>query len=271
LIAGGILFAWRRMAGDPLPTRSQWKSAAIVGLLMLLGGNGAVTWAEQRVVSGVAALIVGAAPLWMVLMDAFRPGGKRPTWQTWLGVLWGFGGIALLVGPAEFSGNGAQLDLVGVGVLLLAAFLWSAGSLYSRSAHLPASPLLGTSMEMLAGGTGLLVSGTLTGEWSRVDLASIKMSSILGLLYLIVFGSLVGFAAYTWLLRSAPTPLVSTYAYVNPLVAIFIGNLLASEPLTPRILLAAIVIVSSVVLINTTRAAVPKAEAPATASYTGDD
>lgn len=271
LVAGGILFAWRRMAGDPLPTRRQWKSAAIVGLLMLLGGNGAVTWAEQRVVSGVAALIVGAAPLWMVLMDAFRPGGKRPGWQTWLGVLWGFGGIALLVGPAEFSGNGSHLDLLGVGVLLLAAFLWSAGSLYSRSAHLPNSPLLGTSMEMISGGLGLLVAGSLTGEWGRLALGSIKLTSVLGLLYLIVFGSLVGFAAYTWLLRSAPTPLVSTYAYVNPLVAIFIGNLLASEPLTPRILLAALVIVSSVVIINTSRAAAPKTETAPAPSYSGDD
>jgi drug/metabolite transporter (DMT)-like permease len=113
LIAGGILFAWRRMAGDVLPTSRQWKSAAIIGLFLLLGGNGGVVWAEQRVVSGVAALVVGASPLWMVLLDAIRPGGKRPGWQTWLGVLWGFGGIALLVGPAEFSGNGTHLDLAG--------------------------------------------------------------------------------------------------------------------------------------------------------------
>jgi drug/metabolite transporter (DMT)-like permease len=271
LIAGGILFTWRRMAGDAPPTRRQWKSAIIIGLFMLLGGNGGVVWAEQRVVSGVAALVVGAAPLWMVLLDAIRPGGKRPGWQTWLGVLWGFSGIALLVSPTEITGNGMHLDLAGVGVLLLAAFLWSAGSLYSRSACLPDSPLLGTGMEMLAGGTGLLVFGTLAGDWSRLDLAGIRISSVLGLLYLIVFGSLVGFAAYTWLLRVAPTPLVSTYAYVNPLVAIFIGNLFASEPLTPRILLAAGVIISSVVVINTSRAAAPKAEAPAPAPCSGDD
>jgi drug/metabolite transporter (DMT)-like permease len=154
---------------------------------------------------------------------------------------------------------------------LLAAFLWSAGSLYSRSACLPDSPLMGTSMEMLAGGMGLLIFGTLAGNWSRLDLSGIQLSSILGLLYLIIFGSLVGFVAYTWLLRVAPTPLVSTYAYVNPLVAIFIGNLLASEPLTPRILIAAAVIVSSVIFINTSRAAAPKAEAVAPASCSGDD
>jgi len=258
LIAGGILFVWRRMVGDALPTRRQWKSAAIIGLFLLLGGNGGVVWAEQRVFSGIAALMVGASPLWMVLLDAFRPGGKRSGWQTWLGVLWGFSGIALLVSPSEFTGNGARLDLAGVGVLMLAAFLWSAGSLYSRNACLPDSPLLGTSMEMLTGGLGLLIFGTLTGDWGRLDLAGIHLSSVLGLLYLIFFGSLVGFAAYTWLLRVAPTPLVSTYAYVNPLVAIFIGNLLASEPLTPRLLISAAVIVSSVVVINTSRAAAPK-------------
>jgi drug/metabolite transporter (DMT)-like permease len=270
LIAGGILFAWRRRAGDALPTRRHWKSAAIIGLFLLLGGNGGVVWAEQRVVSGVAALIVGASPLWMVLIDAIRPGGKRPGWQTWLGVLWGFTGIALLVSPTE-AGNGMHLYLPGVGVLLLAAFLWSAGSLYSRTACLPDSPLLGTGMEMLAGGTGLLIFGTLAGDWGRLDLAKIQMSSVWGLLYLIIFGSLVGFAAYTWLLRVAPTPLVSTYAYVNPLVAIFIGNLLASEPLTPRILISAGVIVSSVVLINLSKAAAPKAEASAPAPCSGDD
>jgi drug/metabolite transporter (DMT)-like permease len=271
LIAGSILFAWRRMAGDAPPTRRQWKSAAIIGLLLLLGGNGGVVWAEQRVVSGVAALIIGASPLWMVLIDAIRPGGKRPVWQTWLGVLWGFSGIALLVGPSEFTGNGMHLYLPGVGVLLLAAFFWSAGSLYSRTACLPDSPLLGTGMEMLAGATGLLIFGTLTGDWGRLDLSAIRMSSVWGLLYLIIFGSLVGFAAYTWLLRVAPTPLVSTYAYVNPLVAIFIGNLLASEPLTPRILLAAGVIISSVVIINISKAAAPKADAHAPAPCSGDD
>ncbi len=271
LIAGGILFIWRRAAGDPLPTIRQWRSAAIVGLLMLLGGNGAVVWAEKRVVSGVAALLVGAAPLWMVLIDAIRPGAKRPGWQTWLGVLWGFAGIALLVGPSEFAGNGGGFYLPGVGALLLASFLWSAGSLYSRTAALPDSPLLGTSMEMLAGGTGLLAFGSLTGDWSRLHLSAIRLPSILGLIYLIIFGSLVGFAAYTWLLRAAPTPLVSTYAYVNPLVAIFIGNLLAGEPLTPRILLAAMVIISSVLLINLTKAAALKTEAAVTTSYSGDD
>ena len=258
LIPGAILYAWRRMAGDAPPTRQQWRSAAIVGLFLLLGGNGAVTWAEQRVASGVTALIVGSAPLWMVLIDALRPAGERPNWQTAGGVLIGLAGIALLVGPAEFSGSQLQMDTPGVAMLLLAALLWAIGSLYSRDAQLPSSPLLGTGMEMLAGGAGLYLAGTLTGEWGRLDLAAIAPSSLLGLGYLIAFGSLVGFVAYTWLLRVAPTPLVATYAYVNPLIAIFMGNLLAKEALTPRLIIAALVIVSAVALINTGRAKTTK-------------
>ena len=258
LIPGAILYAWRRLAGDVRPTRQQWRSAAIVGLFLLLGGNGAVTWAEQRVASGVTALIVGSAPLWMVLIDALRPGGERPNWQTTIGVLIGLAGIALLVGPAEFSGSQLQMDTPGVAMLLLAALLWAVGSLYSRNAQLPSSPLLGTGMEMLAGGAGLYLAGTLTGEWGRLDLAAIAPSSLLGLGYLIAFGSLVGFVAYTWLLRVAPTPLVATYAYVNPLIAIFMGNLLAKEALTPRLIIAALVIVSAVALINTGRAKTAK-------------
>lgn len=256
LIAGAILYSYRRwVAKDPAPRRIEWRSAAIVGLLLLLGGNGGVVWAEQRVASGIAALLVGTVPLWMVLIDALRPGSPRPTWQTLTGVLIGFAGIGLLIGPDQLFDTGPGLDLAGVGVLLLASLLWAAGSLYSRNACLPDSPLLGTGMEMLAGGLGLLAFGTLTGEWSRLDLGAIAPASVWGLVYLIVFGSLVGYASYTWLLRNAPTPLVSTYAYVNPLIAILLGNLLAQEPLTAHILISALVILSAVLLINTGRAA----------------
>jgi drug/metabolite transporter (DMT)-like permease len=253
LIAGAILLAWRRLAGDTGPTRIQWRSAAIVGLFLLLGGNGGVAWAEQRVASGIAALIVGSAPLFMVLIDALRPGGERPNWQTGTGVIVGFLGIALLISPAQWSGNHLQLDSFGVAVLMLSSVFWAVGSLYSRNAQLPESPLMGTGMEMLAGSAGLLVVGTLTGEWSQLHLAAISPASLWGMLYLITFGSFVGFACYTWLLRVAPTPLVSTYAYVNPLIAILLGSLLAKEVLTPRLLIAALVILSAVALINTGR------------------
>lgn len=272
LVAGALLYAWRRLQKDPPPTRRQWRSAAIVGLFLLLGGNGGVVWAEQRVPSGIAALMVGAAPLWMVLIDALRRGGRRPNWQTALGVLIGFGGIILLVGPSELTGNRERFDTAGIIALMLAAFFWAVGSLYSRTACLPDSPLLGTGMEMLTGGAGLLIAGTFTGEWGRLNLAAISAPSLWGLAYLIVFGALVGFAAYTWLLRVAPTPLVATYAYVNPLIAIFLGNLLAGESLTARILIAALIVLSSVALINTARAAAPKATASySVSSSCGDD
>jgi drug/metabolite transporter (DMT)-like permease len=250
LIAGIILYLWQRLSGAPAPSRRQWGAAAAVGLLLLLGGNGAVTWAEQYVPSGVTALMVGSAPLWMALIDAARPKGSRPNWMTAAGLVAGFTGIVLLVDPLAQGGGLLGVYPAGIAALMLAALLWALGSLYSRSAPLPESPLLGTAMEMLAGAGGLLLAGSLTGEWSRLDMAAISARSLWGLVYLVIFGSLVGFASYTWLLRVAPTPLVSTYAYVNPLVAILIGNLLAAEPLTVRTLLAASVILGSVALIN---------------------
>ena len=258
LIPGAILFIWRRASGDQGPTRLEWRSAAIVGALLLLLGNGSVVWAEQRVVSGIAALLVSTSPLWMVVIDAVRPGGRRPSWQTVAGVLIGFFGILLLVGPLGLAGNRQSIDPLGLAVLLMGAFFWAVGSLYNRGARLPASPLLGTGMEMLAGGAGLLILGTLTGEWSQVQLSAITARSLWSLAYLIVFGSLIGYASYTWLLRNAPTPLVSTYAYVNPLIAVFIGSLLAQEPLNARILLSALVIIGAVALINTSRMAAPQ-------------
>jgi drug/metabolite transporter (DMT)-like permease len=158
-----------------------------------------------------------------------------------------------LVGPTQLTGLSGSVNPLGAAVLTLAAFLWASGSIYARGARLPASPLLGTGMQMIAGGLGLLVLGTISGEWARLDLAAISTRSLLGFLYLIFFGALVGFAAYTWLLRVAPTTLVSTYAYVNPLVAIMLGSLLAQEPITLRILISTAIILSSVALITRTQ------------------
>lgn len=272
LIAGSILFVWRWVAGDRRPTKREWRSAAIVGLLLLLGGNGGVVWAEQRVPSSIAALLVGAAPLWMVTLDAVRPGGNKPNWQTVVGVVIGFLGIVLLISPWQTADQSGSLDTLGVLALLAAALFWSLGSLYSRDAHLPESPLLGTGMEMLAGGAGLMILGTLTGEWGRLDISAITLKSIVSLAYLIIFGALVGFSAYTWLLRVAPTPLVSTYAYVNPLVALFLGYMLGDEPLTLRILVSALIVVSSVALINFARSSSAKTRTElASAPISGND
>jgi drug/metabolite transporter (DMT)-like permease len=262
LVSGAILVLWQRLRGSPAPTRREWGAATIIGLFLLLGGNGGLAWAEQIIPSGIASLFIGATPLWMALLDTLRPGGTRLSWLTWAGVLAGFAGIALLANPWSNGLDGLHLDTWGVIVLLLAALSWSIGSLYSRKAPLPASPLMGTGMEMLAGSLGLFAFGSLVGEWGQLNLNAITTHSLLGLLYLITFGSLIGFVSYTWLLRNAPTPLVSTYAYVNPLVAILLGALLGGEPVTWRVMISALIILSSVGLINFSRTrAAARAEA----------
>jgi drug/metabolite transporter (DMT)-like permease len=249
LVAGLILMTWRRAAGDAMPTRNQWKSVAIAGTLLLLGGNGIVSFAEKRIASGIAALIVGTVPLWMVLVEALRPHGVRPGWQTLLGLGTGFAGIYLLIGPSSLSG-GLQFDLVGTLAALVAAFLWSLGSIYSRSADVPRSTLMMTAGEMLAGAGALFITSGLTGEWNGFQLAGVTTRSWLGLGYLVVFGSLIGFVSYGWLLHHAPVSLVATYAYVNPVVAVLLGALLAQEMLNTRILVASAIIIGSVVFIN---------------------
>ncbi len=250
LLSGVILLIWRRAAGDPLPTPRQWRSTAIVGIFLLLGGNGLVSFAEQSVPSGITALIIGSMPLWMVSIEAVRPGGVRPNWQAILGLLVGFGGIFLLVGPSELTGGGQTLDPLGAGILLAAAFLWSVGSIYSRNTDMPKSSLMSTGAQMLTGSLALFIVSGLTGEFSGFSFAGVSLNSWLGLLYLITIGSLIGFVSYGWLLQNAPVSLVSTYAYVNPLVAVFLGAWLADETLDARILVAGLVIVGSVVLIN---------------------
>lgn len=252
LIAGGVLYAFSRLRGEKAPFRIEWRSAAIVGLFLIVGGNGAVMWAEQRVASGIAALMIASVPLWIALLDTIRPGGRRPDRWVALSVLAGFIGIIILIGPSQMVGSEDQVDLIGVAVLLFAAFSWAVGSLYNRGARLPDSPLLATGMQMLAGSLGLILLGSVVGEWSQMDVTAFSTNSLLGFVYLVIFGSWVGFASYIWLLRVAPTTLVSTYAYVNPLVAILLGSLLAGEVLTSRVLMAAIFILGSVVVITLT-------------------
>ncbi len=249
ITAGGSVYLWRRLRGDPAPTGRQWLAAMVVGAFLLVGGNGCVVWAEQRVDSAIAALLVSTVPLWMVLIDAFLPGGRRPSGWVYFGIVLGLGGIVVLIGPQQLAG-GSAIDLLGALALLAGSLSWAIGSLYSRRANLPVSPLLATGMQMLAGGCGLLLLGTAAGDWGRLDLAAISARSLAGLAYLIVVSSWIGFTAYNWLLRAAPISLVSTYAYVNPVVAIFLGWLLGQEEMTPRTLAAAAVIIGAVVLIT---------------------
>lgn len=256
LVAGLILVIWRRSAGDALPTRRQWKSLAVVGILLLLGGNGMVSFAEARIASGVVALIVGTVPLWLVIIEALRPGGIKPGWQVITGLLIGFSGIYLLIGPSSFTG-GLGFDSIGTLAALLAAFLWSIGSIYSRSADMPGSTLMSTGGEMLVGAVALFITSGLTGEWTGFSFRMVAPHSWLGLAYLITFGSLIGFVSYGWLLHNAPISLVATYAYVNPLVAVVLGALLAGELLNGRILAASALIIGSVIFINSSHRAKP--------------
>jgi drug/metabolite transporter (DMT)-like permease len=270
LISGAILYVWRRAAGDPAPTTGNWRSTAIVGTALLLGGNGLVGWAEKTVPSGIAALMIATSPFWLTLFEALRSGGTKPTWQAILGLIIGFGGVFLLIGPAEITGGGESIDRFGAILLLLAPFFWSLGSIYARGADMPSSTLLSTGMQMLMGSVALFLVSLLKGELSGFSLGMVSTRSWLGLLYLITFGSLVGFVSYGWLLHNAPVSLTSTYAYVNPVVAVFLGSLLADEVLNGRILVAAAIIIGSVVLINSARLLKVKTQ-PLQAVPDGDD
>lgn len=252
LVAGSLVYLWARLHSRERPDRRHWFAAAVVGGLLLLGGNGGVTWAEQRVASGLAALLVATEPLWIVLLDWVRPRGTAPRPAEVVGLLLGFGGVVLLVGPVD-SGGGPLVDPLGAAVVVLAALSWAAGSLYSRGAPAPRTPMLGTGMQMLAGGVLLLLVGTAWGEWGGFDPGAVSLKSGLALVYLIVFGAIVGLSAYLWILKHASTAMASTYAYVNPVVAVFLGWSLAGEPLNARVAAAMAVIVLAVLLISLAR------------------
>ena len=253
LISGIILYLWRRAAGDSIPTASNWKSTAVVGTLLLLGGNGLVSLAEKNIPSGIAALVISTSPFWLVLFESLRAGGTKPNWQSILGLVIGFGGVFLLIGPAEITGSTQEFNTASVIMLLIAPFLWSLGSIYARGADMPKSTLMSTGMQMLAGSVSLFIVSVLTGELNGFSFGDVSMHSWWGLIYLITFGSLVGFVSYGWLLHNAPVSLTSTYAYVNPVVAVFLGWLLANEELNARIGIASAIIIGSVIFINWAR------------------
>ena len=253
LISGLILYAWRRAAGDPVPTKGNWRSTAIVGTFLLLGGNGLVALAEKTVPSGIAALIIATSPFWLVLFEAFRSGGGKPSFLSILGLVIGFSGVFLLIGPSAITGSQQSFDTFGVILLLCAPVLWSLGSIYARGADMPKSTLMSTGMQMLAGSVSLIIVSVVTGELRGFSFGDVSMRSWWGLIYLITFGSLVGFVSFGWLLHNAPVSLMSTYAYVNPVVAVFLGWLFAGEELNARIALASAIIIGSVILINYAR------------------
>lgn len=262
LVAGAVLYAWTSRRSSAQPSAREWGAAALAGTLMLVGGNGAVTWAEQRIDSGVAALLVASVALWMALLARVWQ-GERLRRRAVAGLLLGFVGVGLLVRP---SGEGASL-LPSLAVLV-GALSWAAGSIYVRRAPLPAHALRSTSMQMIAGGAVFALIGAVTGEGARVDLGAVSWRAAGAIAYLVVFGSLLAFSAYTWLLRNARPSVVSTYAYVNPFVAVLLGAVLLAEPVTGGMVAAAALIILGVALIVTPRreAAAPVLVEPAAAA-----
>jgi drug/metabolite transporter (DMT)-like permease len=252
LISGAMLYLWARSRGAPRPTRLHWRNAIIAGGFLLLGGNGAVVWAEQFVPSGLTALLVSILPFWLVIIEWIRPPRRRPSAAVLVGLVLGFVGIIVLVGPSDVGGHG-DVSPLGALVLILGSLSWAIGSFWSRDAQLPESGLLTTGMEMVGGGVLLLVVGTLAGEFSRLDIHGISNASAFGLLYLITFGSLLGFTSYIWLLDKVSPARLGTYAYVNPIVAVLLGWAIAGERLSIRTGVAAAIVICAVALITTAR------------------
>jgi drug/metabolite transporter (DMT)-like permease len=242
-----VIFRWKT---GVRPTLTHWRTAAVTGILLLFVGNGGVCVAEGTVPSGVAALLVATVSLWIVLIDWLRPGGTRPMPRVVAGILLGFAGLALLVGPAHLGGSG-RIDPRGSAILVVASLAWASGSLYSKHGSLPSSPFLGVAMQSLTGGIALCVAGFFTGEFSAFHLPAISLRSWLALGYLIVFGSGLGFTAYIYLLKNTAAVRVGTYALVNPVVALFLGWLFVGESITLRTVIAAAVILTAVLLVIT--------------------
>ncbi len=278
LLAGGFLYLWSRSRGAPAASPREWKSALLLGSLLFLLGNGVVAWAEQRISSGLTALLLTTIPLWMTLLVKIRGGSQvRLSIRVPIGLALGCLGVILLVGPRELAGE-KRLDVVGAAALLGASISWAIGSLYQRHAPLPRSPLQSAGMQMLTGGGLLFAASLATGEWTRLHLAEVSSRSVLSIFYLSVFGSVIAFTAYLWLLRNVSASRVSTYAFVNPVVALFLGWAFAGEGFSQRSLLAAVSILVAVALILVPQGArwprlkpLPPAPKPTRAAPSGTD
>jgi len=251
LLAGIILYAGARLSGAPPTPRREWRTALIVGACLLLGGNGGVTLAEQYVPSGIAALLVATVPIYIALLSWLFGMSKRPSALTWAGLAGGFAGVGVLLGPAlRFSMPGESPHAwIGMVILLCSSLIWSAGSLYSRAAKSASSPFLAAGQQMLCGGALLLVAGLTRGELQHFDPRLITTQSLVAFVYLVFIGGIVGYVSYAWLLRYCEPAKVATYAYVNPIVAVLLGALVAHETLSLRTLIAASLIVGSVAVV----------------------
>lgn len=251
LTAGVIVLLWARAKGVAWPEPKQWLWAGIAGVLLFLGGHGLLAWGEQKIPSGLAALLCATLPLWTVMIARVDRTERRLGPKRWAGILLGFAGVALLIGPDVLA---QRLNLLAAGAALSSALLWAIGTAYVRRVNLPTSKLLSAAMQMICGGVLLLGFGGFAGE--RIHLHQVTAVSILSLAYLIVFGSIVAFTVYTWLVSVSSPSMLSTYAYVNPAIAVLLGWAIAGEALGVRVLLATVVIVGGVILVSSRRSQV---------------
>lgn len=259
LVAGSALFAILTFRGAPWPTARQWTVNAIIGTFLLLGGNGLVVWAELTIPSGITALLIGIGPLFIVLTEWAWPGGLRPSAATMAALLLGFAGVVWLAAPWETSAGGG-LDPAGVLAVLGACVSWAFGSIYSRHARHGADPLSAASLQMLGGGASLAVLALLHGDFHALDVAAITPRGWIAFSYLTFVGSLVAFSTFVWLMKHSTPARVATYAYVNPLVAVFLGWLILDEPITSRTFVAATIIIAAVVIITTQKSKAGKSK-----------
>ncbi len=265
VIAAALMFAWARRQGAALPAAADVRLGVVTGMMMLTAGNGTVVWSEQFVPSGRVALVVATVPVWMVLVDWARPGGHRPSALELAGLAIGLGGVAYLIGPEALAlGQGDARLLLGEVAALAGSASWGIGSLVARYGTGHATPAMRTTLQMATAGVVLSTVALLHGDWRSFDPAAVTAKAWWSFAYLVTFGSLIGFSAYVWLLRVVSPAKASTYAYVNPAVAVFLGWLLAGEPLTLRMLWASAIIIAGVALVTVAKALpMPSAKARA--------
>jgi drug/metabolite transporter (DMT)-like permease len=249
LAAGAVLYAWTRLRGTAAPRLREWIYPTIVGTILFLGGHGSLAWAEQRVPSGIAALLVATLPMWIFLIARVTRTEEKFSGRAIAGVVLGFLGVMVLFGPDVWHHNG-ELNIVSALAVLGGNFLWAAGTIYMRNVPMPASPVQSSAMQMLAGGASLAIAAAITGETRGFHFAAVTPQSWLALLYLAVFGSLVAFTAYTWLHTVERPSRVATYAYVNPVVAVLVGWAIAHEPISAFTVVAMVIILIGVSLVN---------------------
>ena len=247
LLAGLLMTGWAFFTHAQRPDGRQWANASLVGTLLLFVGTGGVVWAASHLSSGLLALVVAMEPLWLTLLLSFWPGGHKPGLYQWGAMLVGFAGAAVLAAPGAVL-TGPAIHLPSVLVLTIGCLSWAAGSLYGRSGNMPVSPSWNSGIQMFAGGAALIVFGLTRGEWAQFRPENASWVSVAAFVYMLIFGSLIAFSAYNWLMRNVDPTMVATHTFVNPVVAVFLGWWIADEQITDRTLIAAALIILSVVL-----------------------